>query len=395
MTLRITSVVAAILAGVFIVFPVIYGVRSDKEVFLFSIKPEFQSDLDNGTLSEELRKEFEGSYGPLPQNMAVRVKEAGSEWIIADETDKLGKCSYSIIKADSDLRIYGTIEQFLDSPSAREKFEKEFDKKTKTGVSQESPLVKQAEAFALYLNPIKQAAFQKVPKGAKPPNIASKVKVSPQFTVLATIVYPDDPTLSQVLINEPGTGRHWVRQSTMVGHLFVEEVKDGLVVLKSGDEIQNLAISEKAETESTGKPSTAPSLRNSQSSTKPKSTAFSRAASNVTRTRNIPARTQKSPSDEKRVDELVDKLKDLQQQSVTNDDDSDIDPEEQEQRKARIQELISKFKSTSVSAEESEKLDNMGEELNDIEEDPNSSSNNADKSEGKVSPSKPDDSEEE
>jgi hypothetical protein len=315
-TLQITSVIAAILAGVFIVFPVIYGVRTDEQ-----------------------------------------------------------------------------ISKFLELPSVKEKFESAADTKTKTGQSQESPLVKQAEAFALYLNPLKPVV-RKVPKGTRIPGISGKVNVTPKFPVLATIVYPDNPTLSQALINEPGKGRHWVRQSGMVGHLFVEQVNDGHVVLKSGDETYNIEISEKAETVSTGKPSAASSLKNSQSFVKPKATAFSRAAANVNRARNIPTRTQKSSNDEERVDELVDKLKDLQQNSVTNNADSELDPEEQEQRKARIQELISKFKATRVSAEESKKLDNMGEELKDIEEDPNSSQNEADKSEGKVSPSKPDTSSE-
>jgi hypothetical protein len=312
-TLQITSVIAAILAGVFIVFPVIYGVRTD-----------------------------------------------------------------------------GSIDKFLKLPSVKEQFESAADTKTKTSQSQESPLVKQAEAFALYLNPLKPAV-RKVTKGTKIPGISGKVNVTPKFPVLATIVYPNNPTLSQALINEPGKGRHWVRQSSMVGHLFVEQVNDGHVVLKSGDETYNIEISEKAETISTGKQSTASSLRNSRSSVKPQSTAFSRAAAaKASRTRNIPTRTQKSSNDEERAEELVDKLKDLQQHSVTNNAGSELDPEEQEQRKARIQELISKFKATRVSAEESKKLDSMGEELKDIKEDPKSSKNEADKSEGKVSPPKPD-----
>jgi hypothetical protein len=311
-TLQITSIIAAILAGVFIVFPVMYGVRSNEQI---------------------------------------------------------GK--------------------FLELPSVKEKFESAADIKTKTGQSRESPLVKQAEAFALYLNPLKPAV-RKVTKGTRIPGISGKVNVTPKFPVLATIVYPDNPTLSQALINEPGKGRHWVRQSSMVGHLFVEQVSDGHVVLKSGDETYNIEIAEKAVTGSTGKPSTVSSLRNSRSSVKPKLTAFSRAAAaRARRAKKIPTRTQKSSSDEKRVDELVDKLKDLQQHSVTNNADSKLDPEEQEQRKARIQELISKFKSTRVSAEESKKLDNMGKELKDVKKDSSSSQNEANNSEGKVSPSKP------
>jgi len=309
-TLRITSVVAAILAGVFFVFPVIYGVRSD-----------------------------------------------------------------------------GRIDEFLKLPSAKEKFENAADTKTKTGESRESPLVTQAEAFALYLNPIKPPV-RKVSKGAKTPYISSKVNVTPKFPVYATIVCPENPNLSQALIDEPGKGRHWVRQSSMVGHLLIEQVKDGLVVVKGAEETFDIEITEKAETGPPSKPFSASSVRSSQTSVKPKSTAFSRAAQNIRGTRNIPPqRTQSNSTDEERMDELVDKLKDLQDSSASGKTDSKID---QKERNARIQELISKFKSTRVSAEEAKKLDNMGEELKGIRKDPNSSPSEADDSEGKVSPPKAD-----
>ena len=73
------------------------------------------------------------------------------------------------------------------------------------------------------------------------------------------------------------------------------------------------------------------------------------------------------------MDELVNKLKDLQQSSDSENDN--------EEKNARIQELISKFKSARVSAEESKKLDNMGEELKGIQEDPNSFPSEADENE--------------
>ncbi len=299
-TLRITSVVAAILAGVFFVFPVIYGVHSNE-----------------------------------------------------------------------------SIDEFLKLPSAKEKFEKAADIKIKTGESQESPLVKQAEAFAKYLNPDRPTAPRTI-KESKIPGISSKVTVTPKFPVLATIVYPDNPMLSQALIDEPGKGRHWVRQSSMVDHLFVEQVKDGLVVLKSGEETYNLEIAEKAETGTTSKPSSASSLRISPGSAKPTSTAFSRAAANVRRTRSIPQRTPRNSDDEERVNQFVNELKDLRQDSASDKTDSKIDPNE---RNARIQELISKYKSIRVSAEESDKLDDMGEKLKVIQEDPNASPPETDKDE--------------
>lgn len=307
-TLRITSVVAAILAGVFIVFPVIYGVRSD----------------------ESVRK-------------------------------------------------------FLESPGAKEKFESDNDSKTKKAESQESPLVKQAEDFAKYLNPDKPAVSRTLTKGAKTPSIANKVNVTPKFPVFATIYYPDNPELSQALIDEPGRGRHWVQQSSMVGHLLIEQIKDGLVVVKSSEETFELEIQESPQPRPAGKPSAASSLKSGPSALIPKSTAFSRAAA-ANAARRAPQRTSRSSADEEKMDQLVDKLKDLQKEPDSGDADSEIDPKE---RNARIQELISKFKSTRVSAEESEKLDDMGEELKGIQEDPNSSELEEDDSEGKVIQSEP------
>ena len=148
-TLRITSVVAAILAGIFFVFPVIYGVRSDESV-----------------------------------------------------------------------------DKFLQTQSVKEKFENAADIKAKKGDNRVSPLVEQADAFALYLNPVKQPV-RTISKGVKTPNITSNINVTPKFKVYATSFYPENPQLSQALIDEPGKGRFWVRQSSMVGHLLVEQVKDG------------------------------------------------------------------------------------------------------------------------------------------------------------------------
>jgi hypothetical protein len=285
-TLRITSVVAAILAGIFFVFPVIYGVRSDESV-----------------------------------------------------------------------------DKFLQMQSVKEKFENAADIKAKKGDNRVSPLVEQAEAFALYLNPVKQPV-RTISKGAKTPNIASNINVTPKFKVFATSFYPENPKLSQALIDEPGKGRYWIRQSSMVGHLLVEQVKDGLVVVKGNEETFELKIEKEPSTGSPKTPKTAPvsSLNRRQSHLTPTKPPPARTATDFRRTANIPQKPQINTDDEK-VDELVNKLKDLQKNPDAYQTDSELSKEEKDKRDARIQELISKFKATRVSAEESKKLGNMGEEL--------------------------------
>jgi hypothetical protein len=280
-TLRITSVVAAILAGIFFVFPVVYGVRSN-----------------------------------------------------------------------------GRVDEFLKQQSVREKFENAADNKAKTSESRTSPLVEQAEAFALYLNPDKPAV-RRTSKGIKTTNISSKLAVTPKFKVFATSYYAENPELSQALIDEPGRGRYWVRQSGKVGHLLVEQVKDGLVIIKGGEETFELTIEQKPGTAS---PKTSPTsaLQHSRSHLTSRVPPSGRSvATSFRRTSNKPQKPQINSDDEK-MDQLVDKLKDLQRNAASDKTKSGLDKEE---RAARIQELIAKFKSTRVSAEESKKLGNMGEEL--------------------------------
>ena len=301
-TLRITSVIAAILAGVFFVFPVIYGVRSDERV-----------------------------------------------------------------------------DEYLELPSVREKFENAVDSKAKTSESRESPLVMQAEAFALYLNPVKPAVPKTPRKGIKTPGIASKVNVTPKFPVYATIVCPENPNLSQALIDEPGTGRHWVRQSSMVGHLFIEQVEDGLVVVKSGQETYKIEIEKPSETEALNKTAPTSSLRRSPGSSRSTPPASGRAYTNIRGPRNIPRKPQLNNVDEQKITQFVDTLENLKESTASDDADSELSRAE---KTARIEQLITKFKSSRVSAEEAKKLGNMGEKLKGVEK--NSNPSTPDANEGKV-----------
>lgn len=308
-TLRITSVIAAILAGIFFVFPVVYGIRSDESV-----------------------------------------------------------------------------DEFLKLQSVREKFENAVDNKAKTGDNRESPLVEQAEAFALYLNPL-QPKVQKTPMGTKT-TIASKLPVTPKFKVFATSYCAENPTLSQALIDEPGKGRYWIRQSGKVGHLLVEQVKDGLVVVKGGEETFELKIEQEPATGSIKTATkTAPtsSINSRQShlvSTKPPA---GRSNTAFRRTTNIPQKLPINRDDEK-MDQLVDKLKDLQKSAASDETNSELDTKE---RAARIEELIAKFKSTRVSTEESKKLGKMGEKLKDEGQDTNPSPSEPDTDKEEDSPSEP------
>jgi len=168
-TLRITSIVATILAAILLVFPVIFGVRSGED-----------------------------------------------------------------------------IEELLKSPGVIEKFNEAVGNNATRSRDETSPLVQQAGAFALYLNPptpkaSKTLAGRGAPKARGP-------AVTPKFTVLGTSYYEGRPESSLVLIDEPGKGLHWVRQSGKIGHLLIEQIKDGLIVVKDNGRTYEVAAEQKPET---------------------------------------------------------------------------------------------------------------------------------------------------
>jgi hypothetical protein len=135
------------------------------------------------------------------------------------------------------------VEEFLKSPGVIEQFQRAKGDEDR-GEGQISPLVKQAKAFALYLNP----PAPKQPPSPRPsePRLAPRPKVtSAKFKLLGTSFYASHPDLSLALIDEVGKGIQWVRRSGRVGHLVIDQIKDGLVVVKDGERTFEVAVVER------------------------------------------------------------------------------------------------------------------------------------------------------
>jgi trigger factor len=73
--------------------------------FLWSSKLECQGDLDKGTISDELRREFEDNKAPLSTQATISVEQPESSWLITDGLNK-----YPIRKVEQQLNIYEKIE---------------------------------------------------------------------------------------------------------------------------------------------------------------------------------------------------------------------------------------------------------------------------------------------
>ena len=105
-----------------------------------------------------------------------------------------------------------------------------------------SPLVAQAQAFALLLNPPKAPEPPKARPVEIPQEVLRPVVTSPKFTVVATSVYAAQPDQSRALVSEPGSGLRWVRPGDSLGHLVVHDIRAGLVVYRDGTRTGEVAI---------------------------------------------------------------------------------------------------------------------------------------------------------
>jgi trigger factor len=76
---------------------------------LFSIEADFQTDLDNGTIPENLKQEFENKDNSISEKATISVEEEGKKWLLTDNRKR-----YIISKDD------GKTTAILDELSVKE-----------------------------------------------------------------------------------------------------------------------------------------------------------------------------------------------------------------------------------------------------------------------------------
>lgn len=70
---------------------------------LFDMDLSFQSDLDNGSISDDLAKEFEERGLPLSQDAVISTDELGHRWSITDERNEQ---IYLVVNRNGGLKVY-------------------------------------------------------------------------------------------------------------------------------------------------------------------------------------------------------------------------------------------------------------------------------------------------
>jgi len=108
-----------------------------------------------------------------------------------------------------------------------------------------SALIRQAEAYALLLNPPQPAKSEQAPAPSRSLKqtvaAAIEAKVKPKFTLVGTSYYRSMPEESMALVSEPGSGTGWVKKGARLGHFIVEKVERGTLVYRDGNRLCEVA----------------------------------------------------------------------------------------------------------------------------------------------------------
>jgi hypothetical protein len=145
-------------------------------------------------------------------------------------------------------------EEICDSPGAIQAFQERSRGDTIAGREVVSPLLCQAQAFALYLNPPAPAVAEQPKEPPLDSGVSPRMDEvqrtrpaasSPRFTLRATSFYPSQPGRSMALISEVGSpegSEHWVKEGSHVGHFVIHEIRQGAIVYRDGDQLREMAV---------------------------------------------------------------------------------------------------------------------------------------------------------
>jgi len=247
------------------------------------------------------------------------------------------------------------MEKILNAPSAVDRFKEQHGDKPQTNQDTTPPLIRQAELLANIINPPASTApavrtATKTGTGTPPP---PPPRTSAVFGLVGTS-YSPNPNESFAYIRLADNSYMWIRPGEAVGHLVVKQIRNGSILYSDGSRDVEMMVELAPETASlleAGAAST-PIVSESRGPSavripgRPAEvTPSSVSARPVTRA-PLPS-PRLTEEDQQALGDLVERLKQL-----------DTDP-------ATRAKLIAELKSSRVSPEEAEKLEGMGEELNE------------------------------
>jgi len=139
--------------------------------------------------------------------------------------------------------VYGfrsdtNVDALLESPTVLEQLEENKDTRPQQTNTKESRLVVQAKKFALHLNPPARPVQR--PTGGKAGAITVRPTTPPpppaKFQVVG-ISHSTDPNLSRAMISEAGTAPRWVCLEDSIGHHTVIAINETGITLSNNQEV--------------------------------------------------------------------------------------------------------------------------------------------------------------
>lgn len=106
-----------------------------------------------------------------------------------------------------------------------------------------SPLLEQAAAFALYLDPPKPTPHKDTPLptvGAPP--VARPASPTPQFRLLGISYDQSHPDRSLAMVSDASQGGRWIRKGEHLGYFVVERIEKEAIIYRDGDQLRQLVV---------------------------------------------------------------------------------------------------------------------------------------------------------
>lgn len=274
----------------------------------------------------------------------------------------LGPVSLIHLDNKSDQRVT----KVLDSPGAVERFHDLHGDTTDTGKDTTPPLVRQAESFKDIIDPriVEPASTTPVAVEARPARTVKPPVISAKFTLIGTSCSPSNPNASFAYVRDQENKCQWFGCGEVLGHLTIKEVREGSIICTDGrqdseimmevvpDRVAMLEGGDLVASDPT--PAAPQSVATRMSSVAP--AGASRLPKRPAFRQPPAAPPQMADSEHEALKDLATGLKRLQ--TIPGDaNKADQD--------AAIDKLISEFKSSRVSPQETQKLENLGDGISD------------------------------
>ena len=179
--------------------------------------------------------------------------------------------------------------------------------------------------------------------------------VTPKFKLIGTSFYALHPEMSLALIDEPGKGIRWVRQTSKIEHLVIDKVENGKIVIRDGQRTEEL-VAERPPVRSLIKGETP--LAGEQPQPTMETTVVSETGESL---------EERAKIDQAFILLLTATLKEAESKKDPNEDDKAAAEATKELLISETRELQSRI----VSKEEANNLKNLGQQLKEVRKEPN------------------------